>query len=178
MNRQPRIRLSAGRFKITEQEVKVFQHNLDNKPKFIQDQPVFVRNFGKGAKWVPGRITETVSPRNFNVQVGDTLWKQHEQQRRPRHIPTDQCTDRESEQQKSDVLGSSQTILDDVSTTTPHLTSPIETQGEYIASIPNASRLKSVPKDAENLPDPTPPASSPNPPTPKKEERRYPLRER
>ena len=177
-NRQPRIRLSAGRFKITEQEVKVFQHNLDNKPKFIQDQPVFVRNFGKGAKWVPGRITETVSPRNFNVQVGDTLWKRHEQPIRPRHIPTDQCTDRESEQQKCDVLGSSQTLLDDVSTTTPHLTSPIETQGEHIASIPDASMLKSVPRDAENLPDPTPPASSPNPPTPKKEERRYPLRER
>ena len=101
MNRQPRIRLSALRFKTTKQDVKVFQHNLDNKPKFIQDQPVFVRNFRKGAKWVPGRITEIVSPRNFNVQVGDTLWKRHEEQLRPGHIPTDQCTDRESEQHKS-----------------------------------------------------------------------------
>ena len=139
---------------------------------------MFVRNFGKGSKWVPGRITEIVSPRNFNVQVGDTLWKRHEEQLRPRHIPTDHCTDRESEQQKPDFLGSSQTLLDDVSTTTPHLTSPVETEGEHIASIPNASTLKSVPKDVEKLPDPTPPASSPKPPTPKKEERRYPLRER
>ena len=178
MNRQPRIRLSALRFKTTKQEVKVFQHNLDNKPKFIQDQPVFVRNFGKGAKWVPGRITEIVSPRNFNVQVGDTLWKRHEEQLRPRRIPTDQCTDRESEQQKPDVLGSSQTLLDDVSTTTSHLTSPVETEGEHIVSIPKASTLKSVPKVVEKLPDPTPPASSPKPPTPKREERRYPLRER
>ena len=178
MNRQPRIRLSALRFKTTKQEVKVFQNNLDNKPKFIQDQPVFVRNFGKGAKWVPSRITEIVSPRNFNVQVGDTLWKRHEEHLRPRHIPTAQCTDRESEQQKPDVLGSSQTLLDDVSTTTPHLTSPVETEGEHIASIPNASTLKSVPKDVEKLPDSTPPASSPKPPTPKKGERRYPLRER
>ena len=75
MNRQPRIRFSALRFKTCKQEVKVFQHNLGNKPKFIPQQPVFVRNFGKGAKWVPSRITETVSLRNFNVQVGDTLWK-------------------------------------------------------------------------------------------------------
>ena len=73
---------------------------------------MFVRNFGKGAKWVLGRITETVSPRNFNVQVEDTLWKRHEEQVRPRLIPTDQCIDREVEQQKSDVLWSSQTLLD------------------------------------------------------------------
>ncbi|XP_015774284.1 PREDICTED: uncharacterized protein LOC107352468 [Acropora digitifera] len=104
MNRQPRIRFSTLRFKTRKQEVKVFQHNLDNKPKFKPDQPVFVRNFGKGAKWVPGRITETVSPRNFNVQIGDTLWKRHEEQLRPTLIPTDQCIDREVEQQKSDVL--------------------------------------------------------------------------
>ncbi|XP_015765071.1 PREDICTED: uncharacterized protein K02A2.6-like [Acropora digitifera] len=71
MNRQPRIRFRSLRFKTSNQEVKVFQHNLDNKPKFKPEQSVFVRNFGKGAKWVPGRITETVSPRNFNVQVGD-----------------------------------------------------------------------------------------------------------
>ena len=90
---------------------------------------MFAGNFGKGAKWVPGRITETVIPRNFNVQVGDTLWKRHEEQLRPRHIPIDQCTDRESEQQKPDVLGSSQTLLDDEFTTTPHLTSPVETEG-------------------------------------------------
>ena len=115
---------------------------------------MFVRNFGKGAKWVPGRITEIVSPRNFNVQVGDTLWKRHEEQLRPRQISTDQCTDRESEQQKPDVLGRSQTLLDDLSTTTPHLTSPVETEGEHIASIPNASTLKSVPKDVEKLLDP------------------------
>ena len=156
----------------------MFQHNLDNKPKFIQYQPVFERNFGKGAKWVICRITKIVSPRNFNVQVGDTLWKRHEEQLRPRHIPTDQCTYRESEKQKPDVLGSSQTLLDDLSTTTPHLTSAVETEREYIASIPNESTLKSVPKDVKKLPDQTPPASSPKPPTPKKEERRYPLRER
>ena len=131
MNRQPRIRISALRFKTSKQEVKVFQHNLDNKPKFKPEQPVFVRNFGKCAKWVPGRITETVSPRNFNVQVGDTLWKRHEEQLRPRLIPADHCIDREVEQQMSDVLGSSQTLLDDVSISTPYLNTPVETMGTY-----------------------------------------------
>ena len=81
---------------------------------------MFVSNFGKGAKWVPGRITETVTPRNFNGQVGDTLWKRHEEQLRPRLIPADQCIDREFKKQMSDVLGSSQTLLDDVSTSTPY----------------------------------------------------------
>ena len=178
MNRQPRIRFSALRFKTSKQEVKVFQHNLDNKPKFKPEKPVFVRNFGKGAKWVPGRITETVSPRNFNVQVGDTLWKRHEEQLRPRLIPADQCIDREVEQQKSDVLGSFQTLLDDVSISTPYLNTSVETQWEHITSIPNASTLKSVPKVVETVPDSAPAPSSPNPPTPKREERRYPLREK
>ena len=115
-----------------------------------------MRNFGKGAKWVPGRITETVSPRNFNAQVGDTLWKLHEEQLRPRIIPTDQCTDRGVEQQKSDVLGSSQTLLDDGSTTTPLLNTHVETEWEHICSIPNASTLKSVPKVVEKVSDSTP----------------------
>mgnify|MGYP006964577973 CR=1 FL=1 len=51
-NWQREIIFSALRFKTSKQEVKMFQHNLDNKPKFIQYQPVFVHNFGKGAKWV------------------------------------------------------------------------------------------------------------------------------
>ncbi|KAK3737959.1 hypothetical protein QZH41_001659, partial [Actinostola sp. cb2023] len=68
MNRQPRIRLSALRAKQSKQEVKIFQDNLDNKPKFHQNQPVFVRNFGKGARWVPGVIIGTISPRNYEVQ--------------------------------------------------------------------------------------------------------------
>ena len=139
---------------------------------------MFVPLFGKGAKWVPGRITETVSPRNFNVQVKDTLWKRHEEQLRPTLIPADQCIDREVEQQKFDVLESSQTLLDAVSTSTPYLNKPAKTEWEHITSIPNASTLKSVPKVVEKVPDSAPPPSSPNPPTPKKEERRYPLKKR
>ena len=74
MNRQPRIRFSALTAKSSKQEVKVFQDNLDNKPQFTPNQAVFVRNFGKGAKWIPGTIVGTASPRNFEVQVGDIIY--------------------------------------------------------------------------------------------------------
>ncbi|KAK3691651.1 hypothetical protein RRG08_044871 [Elysia crispata] len=37
--------------------------------------------------WIPGVITKTLSPRNFEVQVGDVIWKRHQDQIRPRHIP-------------------------------------------------------------------------------------------
>ena len=47
-----------------------------------------MRNFGEGAKWIPGTIVETVSPRNFEVQVGDIIWKLHQEQLRPRFIPS------------------------------------------------------------------------------------------
>ena len=73
MNRQPRIRFSALRAKSSKQEVKVFQDNLDTKLQFTPYQAVFVRNFGKGAKWIPGTIVGTVSPRNFEVQVVDII---------------------------------------------------------------------------------------------------------
>ncbi|XP_031572639.1 uncharacterized protein K02A2.6-like [Actinia tenebrosa] len=50
MNRQPRLRFNALRAKQSKQEIKIFQDNLDNKPKFAQDQPVFVRDYRRGAR--------------------------------------------------------------------------------------------------------------------------------
>ena len=46
-----------------------------------------MRNFGKGAKLIPGTIVGTVSARNFEVQVGD-IWKRHQGQLLPRFIPS------------------------------------------------------------------------------------------
>ena len=92
LNRQPRLRLSALRSSPSKQGVKIFQENLGNTPKFSLNQPVFARNFGKGAKWLPGSIAGTISPRNFDIQVGDVIWKRHEEQLRPRCIPTQSCS--------------------------------------------------------------------------------------
>ncbi|CAB4021716.1 Transposon Tf2-6 poly, partial [Paramuricea clavata] len=88
MNRQPRIRLSALRAKQSKNEVKIFQDNLDNQPKYSQNQAVFARNFGKGARWLPGVTVKIISPRNYDVKVRDVMWKRHEEQLRPRHIPS------------------------------------------------------------------------------------------
>ena len=90
MNRQPRIKFSALRAKQSKSEVKIFQDNLDNHPKYLQNQAVFVRNFGKGAKWIPGTIVKIISPRNYEVEIGDVIWKRHEEQIRPRYIPRTQ----------------------------------------------------------------------------------------
>ena len=87
MNRQLRIRYAALKASQTQQQVKTFEKNLDKSPNFETGQAVFALNFGKGSKWIPGVITKTLSPRNFEVQVGDVIWKRHQDQIRPRHIP-------------------------------------------------------------------------------------------
>ena len=71
MNRQPRMRLTILRHKPCKQEVKVFQDDLHNQPRYSLNQGVFARNFGKGGRWVSGNIVRIISPRNINVQVGD-----------------------------------------------------------------------------------------------------------
>ena len=91
MNRQRRIRLSALRFKTTKQEVKVFQNNLDNKPNHIRLCSCAILEKVQNGYQV--ELQKQSVQEMFNVQVGDTLWKRHEEQLQPRHIPTDQCTD-------------------------------------------------------------------------------------
>ena len=76
-----------------KQKVKVFQDNLDNQPRYSLNQAVFARNFGKGGRWVPGNIVRIISPGNFNVQVGDVVWKRHKEQLRPRFIPSTRYTE-------------------------------------------------------------------------------------
>ena len=46
MNRRPRTRFNALRFSDTEQQDKVFQENLNQKPKFNIGDAVFAKNFG------------------------------------------------------------------------------------------------------------------------------------
>ena len=86
MNRQPRIRYAALEASQTQQQVKTFEKNLDKNPNFETGQAVFALNFGKGSKWIPGVNTKTLSPRNFEVQVVDVIWKRQDQIRL-RHIP-------------------------------------------------------------------------------------------
>ena len=78
MNRQPRIRYAALKASQTQQQVKTFEKNLDKNLNFETGQAVFALNFGKGSKWIKGVIKKTLSPRNFEVQVGDVICKRHQ----------------------------------------------------------------------------------------------------
>eukprot|EP00794_Sanderia_malayensis_P018492 gene18492-20341_t len=91
MNRQPKTRFDFLRQKSlldTKQQVKIFQDNSKFNTDFKLKQAVFVLNFGKGAKWLPGIILKEISPRSYEVQVEDIVWKRHCTQIRPRYIPT------------------------------------------------------------------------------------------
>ena len=87
MNRQPRTRFNALRFSKTKEQVKVFQENLRQTPKFEVNDAVFAKNFGKGPNWVPGIIMDVLSPRSFIIQVNDAIWKRHVDQIKQRMLP-------------------------------------------------------------------------------------------
>ncbi|XP_028517964.1 uncharacterized protein K02A2.6-like [Exaiptasia diaphana] len=60
-----------------KQQVKIFQDNSDFEAEFKPNQAVFVMNFGKGGKWLPGVVLKEISLRNYEVQVEDFIWKRH-----------------------------------------------------------------------------------------------------
>ena len=45
---------------------------------------VWSRNYRKGVKWLPGKITKKYGPRNYQVQIGDQTHKRHIDQLRGR----------------------------------------------------------------------------------------------
>ena len=173
MNRQPRIRFSALRAKSSKQEVKVFQDNLDNKPQFTPNQAVFVRNFGKGAKWIPGTIVGTVSPRNFEVQVGDIIWKRHQEQLRPRFIPSTLGSELVRAPQLPEQTEGLTPVVRERPVTTPTLSQPKEaTPVLDTPTLDSMADAFSSPQDS-SVRDSELQASAPEQP-----ELRYPLRER
>ena len=90
MNRQPHTRFNALRSSKTKEQVKIFQENMSQIPNFQKDETVFAKNFGRGPNWLPGKIIDIVSPKNFLVQVKDVIWKRHRDQLKHRDIPLDQ----------------------------------------------------------------------------------------
>jgi len=76
MNQQPKTRFNLLRQKSlqdTKQQVKILQDNSEFKADFKPSQALFVLNFGKGAKWLPGIILKEIGPRNYEVQVEDVV---------------------------------------------------------------------------------------------------------
>ena len=96
MGRQPRIRLNALRTSTTSKQVAVFKANQGFAPKFVERERVWVKNYGRGPRWIPGYIVEILSPRSFNVQVGESISKRHVDQLRKRLCEAGRPEDQES----------------------------------------------------------------------------------
>ncbi|XP_028418458.1 uncharacterized protein LOC114543815 [Dendronephthya gigantea] len=179
MNRQPQIRLSALRAKKSGNEVKIFQDNPDNKPKYSLSQAVFARNFGKGPRWIPGVVIRIISPRNYDVQVSDVVWKRHEEQLRPRQIPSfenaEQAKYERDEQNRlpGENTGTNErgTILAPEEDSVP--ASPTTVPKEFDISTQSTTKREDV--DTKEL---CSKADTPIMVTPSESARRYPLRER
>ena len=45
--------------------------------KFNEGDSVMVRNYGRGEKWLPGKISKILGTRNYMVQVRGQSWKRH-----------------------------------------------------------------------------------------------------
>lgn len=94
LNRQPRTRYEVLRPSETKRHVELFEKSLNHQPEFSKGQPVFVLNYGRhGAKWLPGVVLSTLSSFNYQVQVGDSVWKRHRNQLRVRSFPTSMVAD-------------------------------------------------------------------------------------
>ena len=67
-------------------------------PQFNLNDAVFVRNYGKGELWVPGKIAEVLGVRNYKVQLqdyGNVFWKRHADQIMPRYLTKHVESDRQ-----------------------------------------------------------------------------------
>jgi len=75
MKRQPKTRFDLLRQKSlqnTKQQVKIFQDNSEFKADFTPSQAVFVLNFGKGRKWLPGIILK-VLPTEIPTKTAENI---------------------------------------------------------------------------------------------------------
>ena len=114
-----------------------------------------MRNFGKGAKRIPGKVIEIISPRNFEVKVGDTLWKRREEQLRPRLIPEKQCSEQICAPQVSEQNEMTHPITNEVPVSTPPLTptkiteSSKSTQGIHSPAIDPEPITPARPQDSD-----------------------------
>ena len=57
-------------------------HDVHSKDRSFQiGQPVVVRNFRDGPKWVPGQVSVREGPVTYGVEVNGQVWKRHVDQR-------------------------------------------------------------------------------------------------
>ncbi|XP_064631615.1 uncharacterized protein K02A2.6-like [Lineus longissimus] len=96
MRRSLRTRLSAVRPSADTQPIPKEDPKAEIFRYFKPGQPVFARNYiTHGAKWLPGVILERHRFRNYQVSVGEFVWKRHIDQLRTRYaeVPMPQTGD-------------------------------------------------------------------------------------
>ena len=130
------------------------------------------------AKWVPGTIIGTISPRNYDVQVGDVVWKRHEEQLRTRFIPSNQFTNLQSVSHPEMLLETDiQEHLSDMSSPVPFTSTtsqgPLQTY-EEVKDLPKDDSMDIEPSILTEDSSVTPSTAFPDSPY----LRRYPQRNR
>lgn len=100
-----RIRPSVrSRIEEVQQKQKQFHDKSVLQRKFSVDDLVYVMNYGKGVRWLPGKVLEVISPVTFHVllDTGVSVKKHAEQLRRRyeggRGVSDSPATDRERKQ--------------------------------------------------------------------------------
>ena len=182
MNRQPKTRfdlLGQKSLQGTKQQVKIFQDNSEFKPDFKPSQAVFVINFGKGAKWLLGIILKEISPRNYEVQVEDVVWKRHCTQIRPRYIPTTLIDRRKEEVLPTEIPTTTEETIPAPAqaqepSNKPTMSTPTlkERKGKEMATeqLTESKNKSSISKDA--VPEPYMKEIAPEPRYPRRERRK------
>ena len=93
LGRRPHTRLdllkphTAERVEQKQREQKERHDSRGKARTFNIGDPVFLKNFGAGSKWLPGKILETSGPVSFHVILEDGRHKRcHQDQLRPRVV--------------------------------------------------------------------------------------------
>jgi len=77
----------SKRVVLKQHQQKEFHDRRAVERSFTAGDQVYVRNFGRGHPWLPGRILESTGPVSFRVQLesGQIIWRRHLDQIRILH---------------------------------------------------------------------------------------------
>ncbi len=165
MKRELRTRFSDIRPSLDQQkDFDTFDNNAQCVQKYKTGDNVFVKNLRSGPRWLPGIITEVLQ-RAYYVQVGDAVWKRHEDQLRPRVI---ECRDTGSDVKDIVDRQLQQNRQEDCSR---------HTDAENVRSEHDSTTLPEATASPE-INDADLPAGTTSPVSSVPAERRYPVRER
>ena len=73
-----------------ENQKKYFNPKMPRVTKFDSEDPVMIRNYASGNKWIPGVVTERTGPVSYRCETdGGVRVKRHQDQLISRNIPVD-----------------------------------------------------------------------------------------